>query len=410
MQNFDQMGSESYASPVQINEKRSWLWRPRKKKKAESTAETSPVTSSPLLSPTPVAGTQSRIQQRADQLRDDHPYDGDQHDFDTDYETDEENEEDYDAEDAEAEDDASPKHSSRRTVLKLAAAVLFPTLIYLNSRSDEIKQDRAVTEEILKNQPKFGDNLELTGADKFLAELNQQAGDQRLTFDLAQEVKARYEDTLPTGVGDFLDQTLNRVSSSFTYLTFNVGGPQAKLDTQLLDFLVSNNIAATVFVNGQWTHDNLADFAKLIDSPQLLLASFGERFVPLTTAGQVVDGLQGPGSVAEAVDEVMSIHQFLHAATRLEPGFFRSPTGKYDSTAVSLLYALQVEPVGYAVDADLAGEASDAQVAQAFARVQAGDIVMARLDRPGSAASAALQREIGLALARGVQFARLGEV
>ncbi|MDO5061321.1 MAG: polysaccharide deacetylase family protein [Actinomycetaceae bacterium] len=238
------------------------------------------------------------------------------------------------------------------------------------------------------------------------------AAAQTLTAERFEAAVAQAQTQTPTSFGLDLPGILQRQGDTYAYLTLDLcGGPGGEqLDTELVDFLVAQQIPATFFVNLRWIEANPQLFADLAANPLFLIANHGSKHAPVTVRAQDAYGIMGTASAQEAAEEVTRNHRRIFELTGVEPKFFRSGTAHYDDVGVSLVQALGEVPVGFSINADGGATFSAQQVAQQLLLTAPGDIIIAHANRPGSGTAAGMRQGLVEARSRGVQFATLTQV
>ncbi|WP_433661583.1 polysaccharide deacetylase family protein [Nocardia sp. CA-128927] len=175
-------------------------------------------------------------------------------------------------------------------------------------------------------------------------------------------------------------------------LTFDAcGGPgNNDIDESLVNFLIAQQIPATLFLNKRWIDANQARAAQLAVNPLFELANHGVAHRPLSVTGRAAYGINGTGSAQEAADEVWANHERLAGLVGKPPRFFRAGTAHYDEVAVAIVNELGETPVGFSINADYGASASAAKVQAAMNAVAPGAISLAHMHRPQSGTGAGM--------------------
>ncbi|WP_225727846.1 MULTISPECIES: polysaccharide deacetylase family protein [unclassified Nocardia] len=192
-------------------------------------------------------------------------------------------------------------------------------------------------------------------------------------------------------------------------ITFDAcGGPDNNdMDESLINFLVTQQIPATLFLNKRWIDANPARVAQLMGNPLFELANHGVQHRPLSVNGRAAYGINGTKSVQEAVDEVWSNHERLTQLVGRPPRFFRAGTAHYDDVAVRICNELGETPVGFSINADFGATASSAQVQQNMNAAAPGAISLAHMHRPQAGTGAGMLAVLPKLRAAGFTFVHL---
>ncbi|MFI6997531.1 polysaccharide deacetylase family protein [Nocardia sp. NPDC050175] len=175
-------------------------------------------------------------------------------------------------------------------------------------------------------------------------------------------------------------------------LTFDAcGGPgNNDIDESLVNFLITHQIPATLFLNKRWIDANQGRAAQLAMSPLFELANHGVAHRPLSVNGRAAYGINGTGSAQEAADEVWANHERLTGLVGKPPRFFRAGTAHYDEVAVAIVNELGETPVGFSINADYGATATAAKVQAAMNAAAPGAISLAHMHRPQSGTGAGM--------------------
>ncbi|GEM40588.1 polysaccharide deacetylase family protein [Nocardia ninae] len=175
-------------------------------------------------------------------------------------------------------------------------------------------------------------------------------------------------------------------------LTFDAcGGPgNNDIDDSLINFLVTQQIPATLFLNKRWIDANPVRAGQLAVNPLFELANHGVAHKPLSVNGRAAYGIAGTGSAQEAADEVWANHERLTGLVGKPPRFFRAGTAHYDDVAVAIVHELGETPVGFSINADYGATASAAKVRSAMNAAAPGAISLAHMHRPQSGTGAGM--------------------
>ncbi len=205
------------------------------------------------------------------------------------------------------------------------------------------------------------------------------------------------------------------ITSTFTAagkqmaLTFDAcGGPgNNDIDETLMNFLISERIPATLFLNKRWIDANRSRAAQLAANPLFELANHGVAHKPLSVNGREAYGIAGTGSAQEAAEEVWANHELLTTLTGKPPRFFRAGTAHYDDVAVSIVGELGEIPVGFSINADFGATASATAVQSAMNAAAPGAISLAHMHRPHSGTAAGMIAALPKIRATGFTFVHL---
>jgi peptidoglycan/xylan/chitin deacetylase (PgdA/CDA1 family) len=194
-------------------------------------------------------------------------------------------------------------------------------------------------------------------------------------------------------------------------LTFDAnGGPNGTdYDEELIDFLVAEEIPATLFISQRWIEVNEDVFGQLADQPLFEIGNHGTHHLPLSVNGRGVYGYPGTQSPAHVIDEVMDNQATLERLTGQRPAYFRSGTAYYDEVAVQIVNDLGLEVVGFDIRGDAGATYTADQVASALAAAEPGSIAILQMNQPTSGTAAGVRTAVPLLRDQGFSFTKVGD-
>ncbi|MFM2399487.1 MAG: hypothetical protein RL341_1644 [Pseudomonadota bacterium] len=182
-------------------------------------------------------------------------------------------------------------------------------------------------------------------------------------------------------------------------------------DKALIDFLVQQQIAATIFATQRWIKQNPQGAADLRAHPQLFqIENHGARHVPAVLGeGRRVFGIAGVGDLEGLRREVQGGADAVAQAFGRKPLWYRGATALYDREAITQIERMGFQLAGFSVNADVGATLGKQAVLARLGKVQAGDVIIAHMNHPASATAAALIEVLPQLQARGLKFVKLGE-
>lgn len=194
-------------------------------------------------------------------------------------------------------------------------------------------------------------------------------------------------------------------------LTFDAcGGPGGSAyDKDLIGFLRSRKVPATLFINSRWIDAHPAVFRTLAADPLFEIANHGTRHRPLSVSGRSAYGIPGTRDAGEVYDEVAGNHGRLTRLLGRPPRFFRSGTAYYDDVASRIVGALGERPVSFTVNGDGGATFTPEQVHTAVVAARPGSIVIGHLNQPEGGTAEGIATAVPQLLASGHRFIRLSD-
>ncbi|KKS68315.1 MAG: Polysaccharide deacetylase [candidate division TM6 bacterium GW2011_GWE2_42_60] len=180
-------------------------------------------------------------------------------------------------------------------------------------------------------------------------------------------------------------------------------------DKELIDFLIKENVPATLFINARWIDKNPTIFKELAANPLFEIESHGMEHKPCSVNGNSIYGLQGTKSPAEVVDEVEKNGLKIALLTGRKPKYYRSGTAFYDEVAVQIVSELGYKVIGFSVLGDKGATLNANEVEKAFLTSENGSIIICHFNRPEKETGAGLRRAIPKLKEKGFTFVKLEE-
>jgi peptidoglycan/xylan/chitin deacetylase (PgdA/CDA1 family) len=196
-------------------------------------------------------------------------------------------------------------------------------------------------------------------------------------------------------------------------LTFDAcGGPHGSgYDRELIDYLIRENIPATLFFSGKWIDANPVVFRELARNPLFEIENHGFNHRPCSVDGESEYGIHGTADVPDAFDEIEANERKIEAITGRRPEFFRSATAFIDESCAKIAKCLHVTVISFDV---LSGDAiPHAAVAtlenNVLSKIKPGAIVIMHLNHPEWNTYEALVKIIPALIKEGYTFGKLAD-
>ncbi|RXI98680.1 polysaccharide deacetylase [Anaerobacillus alkaliphilus] len=217
----------------------------------------------------------------------------------------------------------------------------------------------------------------------------------------------------PKEWGETVSGVINHFSTDakIIALTFDACGGKwgSGYDADLIDFLINENIPATLFINSRWIDANLDLFLYLASLDQFQIENHGTEHRPLSLIGGTAWGIKGTTSVEEVLTEVTTNYKKIKNLTGHSPIYFRAGTAYYDEVAVSIVELLGMKVVNYDILGDAGATYSPNQVKEALLKAKPGSIALLHMNQPTKGTAEGVKMAIPLLKERGFSFVTLDE-
>lgn len=194
-------------------------------------------------------------------------------------------------------------------------------------------------------------------------------------------------------------------------LTFDAcGGANGNgYDEKLIEFLIAEEIPATLFFNQRWIEANEDTFVRLADNPLFEVGNHGTEHRPLSVTGREAYGLNGTADPAAVVDEVVENQTIMTDLAGQAPEYFRAGTAYYDEVAVEIVNDIGLEVVGFDVLGDAGATYTAPQVAGALESAQPGTVALLHMNHPGSGTAQGVEQAVQTLRDRDFDFVPLSD-
>lgn len=217
----------------------------------------------------------------------------------------------------------------------------------------------------------------------------------------------------PTQWGEQVSGVRSRLEPSGRQLALTLdacGSPRGKgIDRRLIDYLIAEQIPATLFINARWIDANPETFRQLAANPLFEIANHGTWHKPASLNGRSVYGIDGTKDLAELVAEIELNARKIETITGRRPRWYRSGTAYYDELAVQVSQQLGHEVAGFSVLGDAGATLPADKVKAALLTSRPGDIIIAHMNHPEAGTGPGIIAALPELKRRGFRFVRLSD-
>lgn len=280
--------------------------------------------------------------------------------------------------------------------------------------SEEITEHDDPIEEQDGEELEDTDELDEQSEDDRTEDVNEETAeeDEPDYDELKASIVDQFEHATPTDWGENIEGVITEIDTEekVVALTFDAcDGTPDSYDEELINFLIDEQIPATLFINAQWIEANEDAFNELAENPLFEIANHGYYHKPLSVDGESAYGIMGTENVEEVFIEIYKNQERIEELTGEAPDYFRSGTAYYDDVAVEIIETLGLKAVNYNVLGDAGGTFSQVQIANSFNSASEGSIFLFHMNKPQSDISAGVKEGVEMLREQDYDFVQLGE-
>ncbi len=185
-----------------------------------------------------------------------------------------------------------------------------------------------------------------------------------------------------------------------------------KFDDDLIEYLIRNQIPATLFATKKWLLVNPKGVAIIKVHLDLFdVEDHGENHIPAVIgAGKRVYGIPGEPDIIHLRREVTEGASAITELIGVPPHWYRGATAEYDAQAVTEIEKLGYGIAGFSVNADAGATLKRLAIEERLKHVKDGDVIIAHMNKPASDSAEGLSVGLTHLLKQGFHFVRLDQV
>ncbi len=288
--------------------------------------------------------------------------------------------------------------------------------------------------------------------------IEQSKDEENREYEIEKQIIEKYSEKIPTKWGEKLDKVINNIDTSEREiaLTFDACGGEygSGYDKELIDYLIKENIKATLFVNYRWIESNKDTFLELARNPLFEIENHGYSHRPLSVTENSIYNIEGTNSIQEVINEIKlnekaiyeltgiktkhgyshrplsvtenSIYNIegtnsiqevineiklnekaIYELTGIKTKHFRSGTAYYDEVAINIAEDLGYKIAGYSINGDGGATFSKGEVEDSLKQSKSGDIVICHFNQPNKETFEGLKDILLTLKNEGYKFIRL---
>lgn len=181
-----------------------------------------------------------------------------------------------------------------------------------------------------------------------------------------------------------------------------------KVDHRILDTLVKERIAATIFVTARWLKRNDEALAILKAHPDLFeLEDHGRDHLAPVDRVTTVYGVHSAGSPEALALEVGGGADAMTLAGIDKPHWYRGATAKYSPSAIKLIEGMGYRIAGFSLNGDGGSLLGARTTERRIAAAKDGDVIIAHINQPTHDAGAGVVAGVLALKKKGFEFVLL---
>ena len=242
----------------------------------------------------------------------------------------------------------------------------------------------------------------------------EELGQEPLNYETEKErIIEQYEGITPTSWGENVEGVITEIDTNekIIALTFDAcDGTPDSFDEELINFLIEEDIPATIFIAGQWIEAYEEEFMELSDNPLFEMANHGYDHKPLSVNGELAYGIRGTQNVQETFEEIFKNQVLIQEMTGETPKYFRSGTAFYDEVSVEIASELGLKIVNYNALGDAGGTFNKSKIVESLEVAEPGSIYIFHMNQPQGEIARGVKEGVLQLKDQGYEFMQLQEV
>jgi peptidoglycan/xylan/chitin deacetylase (PgdA/CDA1 family) len=230
---------------------------------------------------------------------------------------------------------------------------------------------------------------------------------------LRKKVVNEYVHAQPGRWGEFVNGVYEDLYTQQKFIAFTFdacGGEKGNgYDEELINFLKTEKVPATLFISGRWIDAHFSTFLNLSKDTLFEIENHGLNHRPCSIDGESEYGIHGTANVAEAFDEIEANARKIETLTGRRPHFYRSATAFIDEACARLAHELGIIAVSFQVlSGDAVPNTSISTIEEnVMKNIRPGAIVIMHMNHPDWNTCEAMQKIVPELRKMGYHFVRL---
>ena len=229
--------------------------------------------------------------------------------------------------------------------------------------------------------------------------------------EVINKIIEKYDSIQPTEWGEKVNGVVNKINTKekIIALTFDACGGKygSNYDNDLIQYLIDEQIPATLFVNYRWIEVNKDKFLELANNDLFEIENHGYEHRPLSVTSNSIYGIDGTGNIKSVIDEIKLNEKTIYELTGRKTKYFRSGTAYYDDVSIKIASDLGYKAIGFSVNGDAGATFSKSQIENALSKSTSGDIVICHFNQPKKYTFEGLQYALKELRDKGYSFVKL---
>lgn len=229
--------------------------------------------------------------------------------------------------------------------------------------------------------------------------------------EVINKIIEKYDSIQPTEWGEKVNGVVNKINTNekIIALTFDACGGKygSDYDNDLIQYLIDEQIPATLFVNRRWIEVNKDKFLELANNDLFEIENHGYEHRPLSVTSNSIYGIDGTDSIKGVIDEIKLNEKTIYELTGRKTKYFRSGTAYYDDISIKIASDLGYKAIGFSVNGDAGATFSKSQIENALSKSTSGDIVICHFNQPKKYTFEGLQYALKELRDKGYSFVKL---
>lgn len=181
-------------------------------------------------------------------------------------------------------------------------------------------------------------------------------------------------------------------------------------DSDIIKFLIRENIPATIFVSVKWATHNKKHLIYLANNSLFEIENHGYYHRPCTLTESGIYNIRATKNKKEVIQEIYGASKEIRRMTGIKTRFYRPATGIIDNYCAKLAIEYDHKIIGWSINGDHGAKDNVKAVKNNLLKVNPGAIILLHMNHPEGNSYEGLVEAIPELLNKGFKFVKISDL